>query len=150
MKKAGLSVKIDTIVHSYPHCWRTDVPLIYRAISAWYVNVEKIKDKMLAANDKINWTPDNLKHGRFGKWLEGARDWNISRNRYWGSAIPVWQSEDKKHEWCVGSIEELFELNKDFGQIEKKDGKFFYTNTGKEIDIHKHFVDDVKIKHPET
>jgi isoleucyl-tRNA synthetase len=65
MKKAGLSVKIDTIVHSYPHCWRTDVPLIYRAISAWYVNVEKIKDKMLAANDKINWTPDNLKHGRF-------------------------------------------------------------------------------------
>ncbi len=150
MKKAGLSVKIDTIVHSYPHCWRTDVPLIYRAISAWYVNVEKIKDKMLAANDKINWTPDNLKHGRFGKWLEWARDWNISRNRYWGSAIPVWQSEDKKHEWCVGSIEELYELNKDFGQIEKKDGKFFYTNTGKEIDIHKHFVDDVKIKHPET
>lgn len=150
MKKAGLSVKIDTIVHSYPHCWRTDVPLIYRAISAWYVNVEKIKDKMLAANDKINWTPDNLKHGRFGKWLEWARDWNISRNRYWGSAIPVWQSEDKKHEWCVGSIEELYELNKDFGQIEKNDGKFFYTNTGKEIDIHKHFVDDVKIKHPET
>ena len=148
MKKAWLSVKIDTIVHSYPHCWRTDVPLIYRAISAWYVNIDKIKDKMIAANQNINWVPDTIKNWRFGKWLEWARDWNISRNRYWWSAIPVWQSEDKKHEWCIGSIEELYELNKDFWQIEKKDNKYFYTSTWKEIDLHKHFVDDVKIKHP--
>ena len=148
MKKAWLSVKIDTIVHSYPHCWRTDVPLIYRAISAWYVNIDKIKDKMIAANQNINWVPDTIKNWRFGKWLEWARDWNISRNRYWWSAIPVWQSEDKKHEWCIGSIEELYELNKDFNQIEKKDNKYFYTSTWKEIDLHKHFVDDIKIKHP--
>lgn len=148
MKKAWLSIKIESYVHSYPHCWRTDVPLIYRAISAWYVNIDKIKDKMIAANQNINWVPDVIKNGRFGKWLEWARDWNISRNRYWWSAIPVWQSEDKKHEWCIGSIEELYELNKDFGQIKKEADKYFYTNTWKEIDLHKHFVDDIKIKHP--
>lgn len=150
MKKAWLSVKIETITHSYPHCWRTDVPLIYRAISAWYVDVEAIKDKMISANQNITWVPDNLKNGRFWKWLEWARDWNISRNRYWGSAIPVWQSEDKRYEWCVWSIEELYELNKDFGQIEKKENKYFYTSNWKEIDLHKHFVDDIKIKHPES
>ncbi len=150
VKKMWLAVKIDTIVHSYPHCWRTDVPLIYRAISAWYVSVEKIKDVMLSSNENINWVPDNLKYGRFGKWLEWARDWNISRNRYWGSAIPIWQSEDKKHEWCIGSVQELYELNKDFGQIKKQGEKYFYTDSLKKIDLHKHFVDDIKIKHPQS
>lgn len=150
LKEQKLSVNIGTIVHSYPHCWRCDTPLIYRGISAWYVAVEKIRDKMVASNEKITWVPDVIKHGRFGKWLEWAKDWNISRNRYWWSAIPVWQSEDKKEEICIGSIEELYELNKDFGQIEKKEGKYFYTKTGKEVDIHKHFVDEILIKNPKT
>jgi len=75
--------------------------LIYRAISAWYVAVEKIRDKMVANNQEVNWTPDIIKNGRFGKWVEQARDWNISRNRYWGSAMPVWQSEDKKSEVVI-------------------------------------------------
>lgn len=150
LKEQKLSVNIGTIVHSYPHCWRCDTPLIYRGISAWYVAVEKIRDKMVASNEKITWVPDIIKHGRFGKWLEWARDWNISRNRYWWSAIPVWQSEDKKEEVCIGSIEELYELSKDFGQIEKKWNKYFYTKTGKEVDIHKHFVDEILIKNPKT
>lgn len=150
LKERKLQVNIGTIVHSYPHCWRCDTPLIYRGISAWYVAVEKIRDKMVASNEKITWVPDIIKHGRFGKWLEWARDWNISRNRYWWSAIPVWQSEDKKEEVCIGSIEELYELSKDFGQIEKKWNKYFYTKTGKEVDIHKHFVDEILIKNPKT
>lgn len=143
LKAKKLSVNVWTIMHSYPHCWRCDTPLIYRAISAWYVAVEKFRDRMVENNKKITWVPEAIKYGRFGNWIEQARDWNISRNRYWGSAIPVWQSEDKKEEVCVWSIEELYELNKDFGQIEKKDEKYFYKATWKEIDLHKHFVDDI-------
>ncbi|MFK7780661.1 MAG: isoleucine--tRNA ligase, partial [Candidatus Gracilibacteria bacterium] len=150
LKDNNTVVQINTIDHSYPHCWRCESPLIYRAISAWYVAVEKIRKKMVANNQKINWTPDIIKNGRFGKWVEGARDWNISRNRYWGSAIPVWQNDDKSEEVCIGSIKELYELNKEYGQIEEKDGKYFYTNTNKEVDIHKHFVDDIFLKHPKT
>ena len=150
IKQAGGSVKIDSYVHSYPHCWRCDSKLIYRAISAWYVAVEKIRDNMVANNKDINWVPWTIKNGRMGTWLEGARDWNISRNRYWGSAIPVWQNEDKSSEVCIGSVEELFEANKDYGQIEKKDGEYYFTNTGEIVDIHKHFVDEIFVKCPKT
>lgn len=119
LKEKKLALHIGTINHSYPHCWRCDTPLIYRAISAWYVAVEKIRERMLANNEKIHWVPEIIKHGRFWKWLEQARDWNISRNRYWGSAIPIWQSPDKKQEVCIGSKEELYQRNKDFWQITK-------------------------------
>ncbi|MDD2907221.1 MAG: isoleucine--tRNA ligase [Candidatus Gracilibacteria bacterium] len=150
LKEKNVIFLLNTFDHSYPHCWRCDTPLIYRAISAWYVAVEKIRDKMVENNQEINWTPEIIKNGRFGKWVEAARDWNISRNRYWGSAIPVWQNEDKSCEVCIGSIAEMYELNKDFGQIEKVGEKYFYTNTNKEVDIHKHFVDDIKLKDPKT
>ena len=150
LKKSWEVVKISTITHSYPHCWRSWVPLIYKAISAWYVDVTAIKDQMVKNNQKINWVPDDIKNWRMWKWLEWAKDWNISRNRYWWSAIPVWQNEDKTEEICIWSIKELYELNKDFWQIEFKDGKYFYTNTWKEIDLHKHFVDEILIKNPKT
>ena len=150
LKKSWEVVKISTITHSYPHCWRSWVPLIYKAISAWYVDVTAIKDQMIKNNQKINWVPNDIKNWRMWKWLEWAKDWNISRNRYWWSAIPVWQNEDKTEEICIWSIKELYELNKDFWQIEFKDGKYFYTNTWKEIDLHKHFVDEILIKNPKT
>lgn len=150
LKRSWEVVKISTITHSYPHCWRSWVPLIYKAISAWYVDVTAIKDQMIKNNQKINWVPDDIKNWRMWKWLEWAKDWNISRNRYWWSAIPVWQNEDKTEEICIWSIKELYELNKDFWQIEFKDGKYFYTNTWKEIDLHKHFVDEILIKNPKT
>ena len=135
LKNRGDVVKISTIDHSYPHCWRCDTPLIYRGISAWYVAVEKIRDKMVANNQDINWTPEVIKNGRFGKWVEWARDWNISRNRYWGSAIPVWQSEDKSEEVCIGSVKEMYELNKDYWDITKvifvRHGRTDYNEAGK-------------------
>lgn len=150
LKQRWVVLKISTINHSYPHCWRSWVPLIYRAISAWYVDVTAIKDKMISSNQNINWVPEEIKNGRMWKWLEWAKDWNISRNRYWWSAIPVWQNEDKTEEVCIGSIKELYELNKDFWDIKENNWVYTYTKTWEEVDLHKHFVDEILIKNPKT
>lgn len=110
LKEQGSLWRRETYTHAYPFCWRSDTPLIYKAIPTWYVKVESLKDQLLAANAQIHWVPSHLKHGRFGKWLEGARDWAISRNRYWGTPLPVWQNDESGKLHCVGSVKELEEL----------------------------------------
>ncbi len=134
LKENGLLVKKEQYTHSYPFCWRTDTPLIYKAMSSWFVRVTDFRDDMVKNNQEINWVPDHIKDGRFGKWLEGARDWSISRNRFWGTPIPVWKSDNPEFPRVdvFGSVAEIKE------------------KTGFDVkDLHKPYIDDVVYPNPD-
>ncbi|MGL5831197.1 MAG: isoleucine--tRNA ligase [Candidatus Altimarinota bacterium] len=138
LEEKGLFFSGENYRHSYPHCWRTDTPLLNYVTDSWFIKVTDVKEKMLANNQKINWQPEHIKEGRFGKWLEGARDWSISRNRYWGCPIPIWQNENGDV-MCLGSIDELKQLT---------GGKLPLDEKG-ELDLHKPFIDDITFMHPD-
>lgn len=140
LRARGALLREASYEHSYPHCWRCRNPLIYRAVSSWFVSVTAIKDRMLELNQQINWIPGNVKDGQFGKWLENARDWSISRNRYWGSPIPVWESDDPNHPRrdVYGS---LAELEADFGRLPR--------NAAGEVDLHRPWIDELTRPNPD-
>ncbi|MDY0090143.1 MAG: isoleucine--tRNA ligase [Flavobacteriaceae bacterium] len=151
LKEENKAFKVEKYVHSYPHCWRTDKPILYYPLDSWFIKVTEVKDRMFELNETINWKPKATGEGRFGNWLKNANDWNLSRSRYWGIPLPIWRTEDKTEEICIGSVEELVnEINKSVekGLMSENPFKNFKVGDFTEdnydlIDLHKNVVDKI-------
>lgn len=156
LKKENKAFRVEKYVHNYPHCWRTDKPILYYPLDSWFVKTTAYKERMMELNNTINWKPAATGTGRFGNWLENLVDWNLSRSRFWGVPLPIWISEDKKEEICIGSIEELYnEIEKAVaaGIMKENPYKEFIPNDfSKEnynkIDLHRPYVDDIFLVSP--
>lgn len=141
LKEQNKAFKVEKYVHTYPHCWRTDKPILYYPMDSWFIKTTAIKDKLVEHNKSINWMPKSTGEGRFGNWLENLVDWNLSRSRFWGTPLPIWKTEDGKEEKCIGSIAELIdEVNK-----ANKELNLNQTIDKDSIDLHKPFVDQITL-----
>jgi len=142
LKKENRAFKVEKYEHSYPHCWRTDKPVVYYPLDAWFIRTTAVKDRMVELNKTINWKPESTGTGRFGNWLENMVDWNLSRSRYWGTPLPIWRTEDGKEEKCIGSIEELNAEIRKANEVLGGDVNTHYLHDGI-LDLHKPYVDEV-------
>ena len=156
LKEENKAFKVEKYVHSYPHCWRTDKPVLYYPLDSWFVKVTDFKERMFALNETINWKPKATGEGRFGNWLKNANDWNLSRSRYWGIPLPIWRTADKQEEICIGSVEELkAEIQKAIaaGVMTADPYKDFVVGDNSEsnynkVDLHKNIVDNIVLVSP--
>ena len=151
LKTENKAFKVEKYVHSYPHCWRTDTPVLYYPLDSWFVKMTAVRDRLVALNQEINWKPKATGEGRFANWLENINDWNLSRSRYWGIPLPIWRTEDTKEEKIIGSVEELItEINKAIAAGVMKENPFKDFKVGdmseanyEQIDLHKNIVDEI-------
>jgi len=156
LKEENKAFKVEKYVHSYPHSWRTDEPLLYYPLDSWFIKVTDVKDRMFDLNETINWKPKSTGEGRFGNWLKNANDWNLSRSRYWGIPLPIWRTEDKKEEVLIGSVEELYNaVEKSIAAGFQKENPFKGFEIGNMseenydlIDLHKNVVDQITLVSP--